>query len=138
MIKLIKQVLFYLFMLLSSAWSCAVLNYALGGKLSQVLVDVETIPYATFNGGKVTVHNIRSNIYKSDTDYELRYYDRTFDISELKTVDLVASYWGMDAIAYLFLSFGFADASYLAISAETHKQVGQDYDALAGFFRNML
>src|SRR5262249_34941286 len=38
-------------------------------------------------------------------------------------------------IAHTILSFGFDDGRYLAISIETRKEKGEEYSAVAGFFR---
>ena len=97
--------------------------------------DVAVQPYADINGNLVTVHNIRNFVYRSETDYTPRYYDKTFDLDRLDTVDLIASYWMGDAIAHIFVSFGFSGQDYLAISIETRKERGESYSTLAGFFK---
>ena len=63
--------------------------------------------YATINGDLVTIHNIRNFDYRTETDFTPRYYDKTFDLRQLDSVDVIASYWMGDAIAHIFLSFGF-------------------------------
>jgi len=91
--------------------------------------------YATINGDLVTVHNIRNFDYRTETDFTPRYYDKTFDLSKLDSVDVIASYWMGDAIAHIFLSFGFAAKDFLAISIETRRQRHQSYSTVAGFFK---
>ena len=71
--------------------------------------DNAVLTYATFEGDRVTLHNIRNADYRSETDYTLAYCDRTFNLSELDSVDLAAVYWMGPAIAHVFVSFGFAD-----------------------------
>jgi hypothetical protein len=97
--------------------------------------DVAKLAHATFDGDFVTVHNIRNFDYRSETDYTPHYYDKTFDLRELDTVDLISVYWMGDAIAHIMLSFGFAGRDYLAVSIETRKEVGESYDTVRGFFR---
>jgi hypothetical protein len=97
--------------------------------------DVAVLPYATFAGDLVTVHNIRNFDYRSETDYTVAYYDKTFDLRQLRSVDIVTSYWMGPAIAHVFLSFGFAGDNYLAISIEVRKSKGKAYSTLKGFFR---
>ncbi len=97
--------------------------------------DVAVLPYATFDGDLVSVHNIRNFDYRSETDYTPAYYDRTFDVRRLDRIDLVSVYWMGPAIAHLFVSFGFGD-EHLAISIETRKERGESYSSLAGLFRN--
>ena len=97
--------------------------------------DVAVLPSATFDGDYVTIHNIRNNDYRSETDYTVRYYDKTFQLSKLGTVDLFFSYWGSPLIAHTIMSFGFADDGYVAISIETRKEKGEEYSAIKGFFK---
>ena len=97
--------------------------------------DVAVLPYATFDGDRVTIHNIRNFDYRSETDYTARYYDKTFDLRELETVDLITSYWMGDAIAHVMMSFGFADRDFVTVSIETRKEKGESYSTVNGFFR---
>jgi len=97
--------------------------------------DVAELPYATFDGDLVTLHNIRNFQYWTELDYTARYYDKTFDLRELDEVDLISVYWMGDAIAHIMLSFGFAGRDYVTISIETRKEVGESYDTIRGFFR---
>jgi hypothetical protein len=97
--------------------------------------DVAVLPYADLNGNEVTVHNIRNFDYRSETDYAVRYYDKTYDLAKLQSVDLFLVYWGSRLIAHTMLSFGFEGGDYLCISIETRKEKGEQYSALRGFFR---
>jgi Domain of unknown function (DUF4105) len=97
--------------------------------------DVAVLPYATFDGDLVTVHHIRNFDYRSETSFTPAYYDKTFDVRQLNSVDLVAVYWMGPAIAHTFLSFGFSGGQYLAVSIETRKEIGESYSTLAGFFK---
>lgn len=97
--------------------------------------DVAKPAYATIDGDKVTVHNIRNFAYRSETDYTPAWYDKTYDLSKLEGVDLVAVYWMGPAIAHTFVSFAFAGGDHLAISIETRKEKGEDYSTIKGFFR---
>src|SRR5687768_423847 len=83
--------------------------------------DVTVLPYATFAGNEVTIHNIRNNDYRTETDYSVQYYDKTFDLSTLQTADLFFSFWGSPYIAHTILSFGFEGDYYVAVSIETRK-----------------
>ena len=83
--------------------------------------DVAVLPYATIVGDVVTLHNVRNFDYRSETDYTVSYYDKRFDLRQLQSVDLVTSYWMGPAIAHVFVSFGFGNDDYLAISIEVRK-----------------
>ena len=97
--------------------------------------DVARLAYATVDGDKVTVRNIRNFDYRSETDYTPAWYDKTYDLSKLEGVDLVAVYWMGPAIAHTFVSFAFAGGDHLAISIETRKEKGEAYSTIEGFFR---
>ena len=97
--------------------------------------EVAILPSATIAGDRVTVHNIRNFDYRSETDFTPAYYDKSFDLRELRSVDLVTSYWTGPAIAHVFVSFGFSGDDYLAISIEVRKPKGEGYSTLKGFFR---
>jgi hypothetical protein len=96
--------------------------------------EVAVLPYATIDGDRVTVHNIRNFDYRTETDFTPAYYDRTFDLGRLDRVDLIAVYWMGPAIAHIFLSFGFGDV-HLPISIEVRKTRSKEYSTVAGFFR---
>ncbi len=96
--------------------------------------EVARLPYATFEGDLVTVHNIRNFHYRTETEFTPRYYDKTFDLRRLDSVDLIASYWMGQAIAHLFLSFGFGD-DHLAVSIEARKERHEGYSTIRGFFK---
>src|SRR5215831_8382545 len=93
------------------------------------------LPYATINGDLVTIHNIRNFDYRTETDFTPRYYDKTFDLRQLDSVDVIASYWMGDAIAHTIVSFGFSDKDFLAISIETRRERHESYSSIAGFFK---
>lgn len=97
--------------------------------------DVAVLPWAEISGDQVTVHNIRNCEYRSETDYTVRHYDKTYDLKQLHTLDLYLVYWGSPSIAHTMFSFGFDGGDYVCFSIETRKQKGQDYSAVRGFFK---
>jgi len=97
--------------------------------------DVAVLPFATFDGDMVTIHNISNFDYHSETDFTPHYYDKTYDMRQLDSADLIAVYWMGDAIAHIMVSFGFAEHDFVTVSIETRKEVGETYDTLKGFFR---
>lgn len=96
---------------------------------------VAVLPYATVEGDVVTLHNIRNFSYRSEFDYTPAYYDKTYRLSELTGVDLVAVYWMGPAIAHVMMSFEFNDREYVSISIETRKEKSEEYSTIKGFFR---
>jgi hypothetical protein len=97
--------------------------------------EVAHVPYATINGDKITIHNVRNFDYRTETDFDARWDTRTYDLSKLDSADIIAVYWAGKAIAHVMVSFGFAGKNYLAVSIETRKEKGESYSTLAGFFR---
>lgn len=99
------------------------------------LPDMAVLPYSVIDGSRITIYNIRDFDYKSTTDYQARYYDKTFDLDKLQTADLFHIFWGPKLIAHTMMSFGFGEQGYVCISVETRKEYGESYSAVKGFFR---
>lgn len=97
--------------------------------------DVAMLPYAEIHGNQITIHNIRDCDYRTETDYDVHHYDKTFDLDQLRAVDLFLVTWGSPDIAHTMVSFGFANGQYVCFSIETRKEKGEEYSALKGFFR---
>lgn len=97
--------------------------------------DVAVLPYALIRGNLVTIHNIRNLNYRTETDFDARYYDKTLDLNSLESVDLIAVYWMGDAIAHIMISFGFGNKDFVTFSIETRKEKGEGYSTIAGFFK---
>ncbi len=87
--------------------------------------DVAVLPYADINGKLVTLHNIRNCDYRTETDFDVQHYDKTFDLDALRTVDLYMVYWGSPHMAHTMVSFGFDGGDYLCFSIETRKEKGE-------------
>ena len=99
------------------------------------LPDVATLAYAQIDGNKVTFHNIRNCDYRTETDFDVRLYDKTFDLDRLRTADLYMVYWGSPNMAHTMVSFGFEGGDFICFSIETRKEKGEAYSAVRGLFR---
>lgn len=92
---------------------------------------------ATFDGDLVRINNLRNAIWKSDSDYQLRWETREYDLREIQSVDFVVVPFAMGrALAHVFVSFGFANGEYVAISVEVRKEKDEVYSPLRGMFRH--
>jgi len=97
--------------------------------------QVATLAYASRNGDRFTVHNIRNFEYRSATDFTPRYDTRDFDLANLRAADLFINYWGVPFIVHPIASFDFGPQGHLCFSIEIRPKRGQKYSALAGLYR---
>jgi len=98
--------------------------------------DQAVLPRASVRGNLVMVHNIRNCQYRSTDDYTVRYYDKTFDLDKIRSVDfIVVPFPEMPSLAHTMLSFGFDDRDYLAVSVEIRKEKGETYNPIKGALR---
>jgi Domain of unknown function (DUF4105) len=97
--------------------------------------DVAVLPYADIEGNKITLHNIRNCDYRTETDFDVRYYEKILDLDDLRSADLYMVYWGSPWMAHTMVSFGFAGGEHICFSIETRKEEGEKYSALRGLFR---
>jgi hypothetical protein len=113
--------------------------------LAQPLDAGSATPWATeyertasvqWQGSVVRVDNVRHFSYRTRDDFTPAWYDASYDLDALRSVDLVMSRWAGESVAHVFVSFGFADGRYLAVSIETRRRSDQRYSALGGFWRN--
>jgi hypothetical protein len=97
--------------------------------------DVAVTPTVEIEGERVTVRGVRNFRYRSDTDFDARWEERTYDLARLRSLDLVMSYWGPVAYCHTLVSFGFEGGEQLAVSVETRKEVGEGYSTYAGLYK---
>jgi hypothetical protein len=97
--------------------------------------DVTQTPWADIDGDKVTIHNVRNFDYRTETDYTPHWETRSYDVRDIRGADLFITFWGSPWIAHPIVSFQFGDNDHVAFSVETRKEVGEEYSALRGFFR---
>jgi hypothetical protein len=98
--------------------------------------EYAVLPTASIDGDTAHVSNIRNFAWHSETGATPAYYDASYDLATLSSLDLIVSHWSSDAIAHVFVSFGFSDGRHLAFSVETRRHAGQEYSVLGGFFRS--
>jgi hypothetical protein len=97
--------------------------------------DVSETAWAEIAGDRVTVHNVRNFIYRSETDYIPRWETRVVDLPSIRGADIFITYWGSPWIAHPIVSFRYGNDEYLAFSIEVRKEAGEQYSAIRGFFR---
>jgi hypothetical protein len=98
--------------------------------------SLAVMPTAELSGQALTVRNIRFCHYLSEQDYIARYYDKTFDLNQLQSVDfLVVPFKDAPSLAHTMLSFGFGQQGYLVVSVEVRLEEGESYSPLKGGLR---
>lgn len=94
------------------------------------------LPRAEIDGERLTIGNLRNFIYADDGKVrEANYETRSYDLSKLDSLWYGLSHFAPVGLAHSFLSFGFADGSYLAISVEARLEKHQSYNPFLGLFR---
>src|SRR3990172_12090117 len=64
------------------------------------------LPQADIRASRVTIRNVRSSRYFANDVYLVDYYDKTFDLNAVRSVDfIVVPFVGMPALAHTMLSF---------------------------------
>lgn len=91
------------------------------------------LAYAEIEGDKVHVHNVRNCEFYSYRDCLVDYYDKTYDLAKIETVDFIMIPFNENrAIAHTLLSFGFAGGEYVGVSVEVRLEQGESYDPAIG------
>lgn len=91
---------------------------------------VSTVEFA--ENDIVYIKNIRNISYRSTTDYDVRHYDKEIDINTLESAWFLVEPFGKFGAAHTLVSFGFSDGTYLSISVEIRKEVGEVFSSLKG------
>ena len=97
--------------------------------------EVAKLPLVSIDGDRITIRNIRNFSYRTETDYTVAYYDKTYDLAGLESVDMIAVYWGSPAIAHMMVSFNFGADDHLDISIERRDEIGESYSTVKGLFK---
>ena len=83
----------------------------------------------------VHLQYMRNFTWHSPTSFTAQWDERSYDLQQLQTVDVALSYWMGPAIAHTLVSFGFEDGRHVVFSVEIRKESHEQFNALAGFFK---
>lgn len=94
------------------------------------------LAWAEVRGNEYTIRNIRNNQYVTEDDFLPSYYDRQIRLPQIQSVDyVVVPFPKHPSLAHTMLSFGVDDGSYITVSAEVRKEMGEDYSVIKGLGR---
>jgi hypothetical protein len=97
--------------------------------------DVAEMTSGSVADDRVTLYHVRNFDWRGRNDYTPRWETREFDLRQLRSVDLILSYWTIGAIAHVLISFGFSDGRQLVFSVEVRRQKSQAFSEVGGFFK---
>jgi hypothetical protein len=98
--------------------------------------ELARLPSIAREGEVLTVTNLRHFRWRTEDDYDQRWETRVYDLSAISGADIVLTYWSGEAIAHLMISFTFSNSVPLTVSIEVRREKGEEWSALAGFFRS--
>jgi hypothetical protein len=97
--------------------------------------EFSQLPRGEWDGDRLTLRNIRNIEWLSEEDFVLRYYDRTFDLQQVRGVDFVMVPFNFRPIAHTMLSFELDDGTFFGVSVEIRNEAGEDYSTVLGMTR---
>lgn len=101
-------------------------------------IGQERLPHAVFAGDSVRITDVRNFDYDTTGHpVSIRFEDRAYDLSRLQTVWFIVAPFDQEnrGPAHSFLSFGFADSQYVAISVEARREKSETYSILKGLLK---
>lgn len=98
--------------------------------------DSARLPEVAFRGDTVAIRNVRNFDYRTTEQWTARWEERAYDLSQVESAWFVVEPFGdVRGPAHTFVSFGFRDGRYLAVSVEVRKEKGERYHPVKGLFR---
>jgi hypothetical protein len=98
--------------------------------------DQRELSTARFAGDSVWVHNVRNVRYRTTHDFDASWDDRAYDLRQIESVWFVVEpFSGHRGPAHTFVTFGFRDGQYVAISVEIRKEKGESFSPWRGATR---
>ncbi|WP_304640209.1 Lnb N-terminal periplasmic domain-containing protein [Pseudomonas sp.] len=97
--------------------------------------DLARITTGVIDGDRVALSDVRNFHWRTLTDYDVRWESREYDLSRLRSVDLITSQWGLPGVAHILVSFGFDDGRFITFTVEIRRTRDQSFSAIGGFFK---
>lgn len=89
----------------------------------------------TRDGDSITLKNVRNFDWTGPEAANEKWETRTYNLKDLKVVDVLSLYWKGDTVAHTYFSFVWNNGEALSLSVEIRKEKGEAYSPFAGFFK---
>ncbi len=95
------------------------------------------LPEVTFDGAQIHIKHIRDFTFHSATEFTPGYREQSFNLADVERAWYIVVPFTRDwrGPAHTFLSFGFRDGQYLAISVEARRAAGESFSLVKGMLR---
>jgi hypothetical protein len=97
--------------------------------------SVAVLPRAVHTEDAITIENVRNFEYRSLEDFTARFEARTYQLANLKGVDIIFFVWEIDLIGHPVLVFDFGADGRICMSIEMRLRKGQEYSVIRGLYR---
>jgi hypothetical protein len=103
----------------------------------QWIAQQAVLPSVRFEGRMVHVRGVRNFDYRTLDRFTPRYDDRSYDLDKLTSAAFVLTPFSRQwrGPAHSFVTFGFADSQFVAISVEARREPGESYGVLSGLLK---
>ncbi len=99
-------------------------------------LDQMQLAQASVLGDALRIDNVRHARYRSSADFDVHWETRHYDLRQLESLwYVVEPFADWRGPAHTFLSFGFGQGQYLAVSVEIRKEKGEAFSPLMGLLR---
>jgi hypothetical protein len=101
------------------------------------IAEQARMPTARIEDDRVVIDNVRNFDWSEEGDPLPRWETRTYELDRIESVWYALVPFGnrVRGPAHAFLSFGFADGGFVAVSIEARKEVGESYSLLKGMLK---
>jgi hypothetical protein len=91
----------------------------------------------TYNreGETIVVSNVRNFDWTGPMQATERWETRRYDLSKLRSVDVLSLYFMGETVAHTYFSFVWESGEALSLSVEIRKEKGETYSQVGGFFK---
>lgn len=97
--------------------------------------EVAVLARAEIKDDVLTIQNVRNFDYQAAEVFTPRYEDRTYDLRQLRGVDIFLSTWGSNLMGHPIVSFDFGSGGHLAFSIEIRPEKNERFDPIGSLYR---